>query len=327
MRKKIGGVLVGLVAVAVIVFVVVLAIKGEGNTGWVPTETEDTASTTEEASMAIQPSTGEANGATENPAASETVREQQGSVDFGEVYRNMGTFTAANMTIEVAVGAESERADGVLLQPAIRTGAEDVSFVYYPHRGSICDASNTDPATGSYDYGVKLPAGSETVWVSDGTWGSEELSVGIHVIDNRTQHLLGLFSVTIKRNDDEKYYIAEFNCTELHNEVTEKIVASLPAHLKEYCPGISVENIEIDSVYIEVVNELYAPSCTGIFSGVEIYSGNIISYPVFAATINTKNSAFSRIIFYYSTMPIPDGQQIPMVDRVLPLGYDVPDFS
>lgn len=320
--KKIGGVLAGIAAIAVIIFVVVLAIKGDSGTGWVPKDTEETSTeATEEATGALPAiPTGE------GTITETTIREQEGSVDFGEIYRNVSSFSAANATIEVVIGMGSDRTDALLLQPVVN-GAQDVSFSYFPHRGSICEASNPDSVTGSYDYGATLPAGTETVWVSDGSWGSEVLTVGLQVIDNQTQHLLGLFSVTIKR-DDGKYYIAEFTNTELQNDISDKISGSVLADIKSYCPGLSVETLEIDSVFVEVLDSgLYGYSCANIFGGADIYSENIVSYPVYAATVNTRNSAFGRLTFYYCTAPVPEGQNIPIIERIMPMGYDVPDLS
>lgn len=320
--KKIGGVLAGIAAIAVIIFVVVLAIKGDSGTGWIPKETEETSEAeTEEATGALLEIP---NG--EVTITEPTVREQEGSVDFGDIYRNDSSFSAANAMIEVVIGEGSNKTDALLLQPIVN-GAKDVSFSYFPQRGSICEANNPNSATGSYDYGVTLPAGMETVWVSDGSWGSEVLTVGLQVIDNQTQHLLGLFRVTIKR-DDGKYYIAEFTNTELQNDISDKISGSVLADIKSYCLGLSMETLEIDSVFVEVLDSsLYGSSCVNIFGGADIYSENIVSYPVYAATVNTRNSAFGRLTFYYCTAPVPEGQKIPIIERIMPMGYDVPELS
>lgn len=320
--KKIGGVLAGIAAIAVIVIVVVLAIKGDSGTGWVSKETEEASTVATEEATGALPAIPNAEGTT----IETTIREQEGSVDFGEIYRNVSSFSAGNATIDVVLGEGSDRTDAILLEPIVN-GMQNVSFSYFPHRGSICEASNPDSATGSYEYGVTLPAGTETVWVSDGSWGSEALTIGLHVIDNQTHHILGLFSISIKR-DDGTYYIADFTNTELQNDVSDKISGSVLADIKTYCPGLSVETLEIDSVFVEVLDSsLYGYSCASIFGGADIYSENIVSYPVYAATVNTRNSAFGRLTFYYCTAPVPEGQDIPIIERIMPMGYSVPDLS
>lgn len=326
--KKTGGVLAGIAAIAVIIVVVVLAIKGDTGTGWVPKKEESNAvDETQEASGAL-PAIPNGDGiiSSDGTIVETTVREQEGSVDFGEIYCNTSTFTAANATIEVVIGQGSDRSDAILLKPFV-SGATDVSFSYFPHRGAICESSNPDLATGSYNYGVTLPEGTETVWISDGSWGSEVLTVGLQVIDNPSKHLIGLFSITIKR-DNGMYYIAEFNNTELQNDISDKIAGAVLSDIKSYCTGISVDTLEIDSVFVEVLDSnLYSDSCASIFGGADIYSQNIVSYPVYAATVNTRNSAFGRLTFYYCTAPVPEGQNIPIIDRIMPMRYDVPDVS